>query len=64
MSDIREDCLFLNDVECPYAQGHEICEGCDTYEEDTSPHPLDEDGRADYLLGMKKDKEMNDVKNI
>ncbi len=58
MSDIKDNCLFLDDVECPYAQGHEICEGCDQYEEDTRKHPLDDGDRGDYLYEQWKDKQL------
>lgn len=29
---IKDGCKFLNDVECPYASGHENCDDCKTYE--------------------------------
>ena len=45
----RPDCKWLNDVECPYAPGHQDCDNCDKYEEDTRKHPLDDSGQADYL---------------
>ena len=32
MNDAREDCKWLNDVECPYASGYEECEDCGEYE--------------------------------
>ena len=35
--DIREDCKWLNDVECPYAMGHERCFGCSSYEPHIHP---------------------------
>lgn len=50
---MKLDCLFLNDVECPYAMGHEICEGCDKYQKDDRPHPLDDSEQADYLRDME-----------
>lgn len=51
-------CLWMNDVECPYASGYEDCTGCDKYEEDTRPHPLDDSGQPDYLRDMEKDRRM------
>jgi len=54
---MKDDCLYLNDVECPYASGHEICEGCDTYEKDTRRHPLDDSHQADYLRDMEQEDE-------
>lgn len=47
--------MWREDVECPEASGHEKCEGCDKYEVDDRPHPLDDSGQADYLKDMKKD---------
>ena len=50
MSDgTRDDCLWLNDVECPYASGFESCPDCSKYEKDDRKHPLDDSGQADYL---------------
>ncbi len=54
---MKTDCLWLNDVECPYASGHENCDECDKYEIDERPHPLDDSGQADYLRDMEKDNE-------
>ena len=43
---MKDDCKWLNDVECPYASGYEKCEGCDKYEIDDRPHPLDDSDRG------------------
>ena len=40
---MKTDCKWFNDVECPYADGYQECEGCDKYEIDDRPHPLEEE---------------------
>jgi hypothetical protein len=53
---MQTDCRWIYDIECPYASGHQECEGCDKYEKDTRKHPLEEEedrGCAEYHL--KKD---------
>lgn len=52
---MKNDCRWVNDVECPYASGHDNCDDCDKYEKDDRPHPLDDSGQADYLRDMRKD---------
>lgn len=45
---MKDDCKFLNDVECPYAPGYEDCDNCDKYERDELKHPLDDSGQAEW----------------
>ena len=49
------DCLWLNDVECPYASGHEDCDNCDKYEKDDRKHPLDDSDKGCAELHFKQD---------
>ena len=35
--DIKKDCKWFNDVECPYATGYQECDECDKYEPDVHP---------------------------
>jgi hypothetical protein len=56
--DCKEDCRWLNDVECPYATGYQECDDCDTYEKDEMGHPLDDGDRGDYLYEQMKDRKM------
>ena len=50
---MKNDCLWLDDVECPFATGYQVCDGCDKYQEDTRQHPLDDSGQADDLRDME-----------
>ena len=54
-SRMKDDCKWLNDVECPYATGYQECDDCDKYEKDDRSYPLDDSGQADYLRDMAKD---------
>jgi len=55
---MESDCKWINDVECPYARGHQDCNECDKYEEDTRKHPLDDSDKGDYLYEQEKDRRM------
>ena len=52
---MKPDCLWLNDVECHYAAGHEDCDNCDKYEKDDRKHPLDDSDRGCAELHFKQD---------
>ena len=60
--DIKEDCKFLNDVECPYAMNYEECEDCSTYEPEVHPSscrcPDCYGAWADHLYEQEKDRRM------
>lgn len=50
---MKDNCRWLNDVECPYAPSYEECDTCDKYKIDDRPHPLDDSDQADYLRDME-----------
>ena len=52
---MKQNCQWLNDVECSYAPGYEICEGCDKYKKDDRKHPLDDSDRGCDELHFKQD---------
>lgn len=34
---MKEDCRWLNDVECPFASGYQKCDDCEKYEPEVHP---------------------------
>ena len=52
---MKPDCLWLNDIECPYATGYQDCDNCDKYIRDERKHPLDDSDQADYLRDIMKE---------
>ena len=51
---MKQNCQWLNDVECSYAPGYEICEGCDKYKKDDRKHPLDDSDRVVMNFTLNK----------
>ena len=51
---MKLDCLWLDDVECPYAPGYEDCDNCDKYQEDDRKHPIDDSDRDCNKYHMNK----------